>query len=66
MMDQIGLDVIEQVLSNARWAAPPEVSDQQLLSVLRPLIDQGRLGAKTGAGFYQYRHRGEESSEADR
>jgi 3-hydroxybutyryl-CoA dehydrogenase len=55
MMDQIGLDVIEQVLSNARWADPPKVSDQQLLEILRPLTRQGRLGTKTGSGFYEYR-----------
>ena len=54
MMDQIGLDVIEQVLSNARWGEPPEVSDAQLLDVLKPLIAQGHFGVKTGKGFYQY------------
>jgi len=54
MMDQIGLDVIEQVLSNSRWVAPPEVDTQQLLAVLRPLIQEGRLGTKSGSGFYNY------------
>ncbi|MBX3420706.1 MAG: hypothetical protein KF752_04035 [Pirellulaceae bacterium] len=58
MMDQIGLDVIDQVLSNARWATPPSVTDQQLLQVLRPLLEQGKLGAKSGAGFYDYKARG--------
>lgn len=55
MMDQIGIDVIDQVLSNARWAPPLSVSDQQLLDVIRPLIQQGKLGVKSGAGFYDYR-----------
>lgn len=55
MMDQIGIDVIDQVLSNARWAPPLSVSDQQLLDVIRPLIQQGKLGVKSGAGFYEYR-----------
>jgi 3-hydroxybutyryl-CoA dehydrogenase len=55
MMDQIGIDVIDQVLSNARWAPPLSVSDQQLLDVIRPLIQQGKLGVKSGSGFYDYR-----------
>ena len=55
MMDQIGIDVVDQVLSNARWAPPLSVSDQQLLDVIRPLIQQGKLGVKSGAGFYDYR-----------
>lgn len=54
IMDQIGLDVIEQVLSNSRWAAPLEIDGSQLLAVLRPLIQQGKLGTKTGSGFYDY------------
>lgn len=54
MMDQIGLDVIDQVLSNARWATPISITDQQLLAILRPLIEQGKLGVKTGSGFYEY------------
>ncbi len=54
IMDHIGLDVIEQVLSNARWAQPPEVHDSQLLAVLRSLTEKGKLGTKSGAGFYDY------------
>ncbi len=54
IMDQIGLDVIEQVLSNARWAAPSAVNDQQLLAVIQPLIKSGKLGVKTQGGFYDY------------
>ena len=54
IMDQIGLDVIEQVLSNARWAEPPAVSDQELLAVIQPMIAAGKLGVKTQAGFYEY------------
>lgn len=56
MMDQIGLDVIEQVLSNARWAEPPHVSSEQLLTLLREKTNQGQLGVKSGAGFYPYDH----------
>lgn len=54
MMDQIGLDVIDQVLSNARWAQPSEITSERLLELIRPLIEQGKLGVKSGAGFYQY------------
>jgi 3-hydroxybutyryl-CoA dehydrogenase len=55
LMDQIGLDVIEQVLSNARWYTNDQITDEQLLDVIRPLIAQGKLGMKSGAGFYDYR-----------
>jgi 3-hydroxybutyryl-CoA dehydrogenase len=55
MMDQIGLDVIDQVLSNSRWAEASQVDTGRLLAVLRPLIQNGRLGAKSGSGFYDYR-----------
>jgi 3-hydroxybutyryl-CoA dehydrogenase len=54
IMDQIGLDVIEQVLCNARWVEPTVMPNEQLLSVLRPLIAAGKLGVKTQAGFYEY------------
>ncbi len=54
IMDQIGLDVVEQVLSNARWAEPASVTDQQLLDVIRPLIQAGKLGVKSQSGFYDY------------
>ncbi|GAB5406916.1 MAG: hypothetical protein Aurels2KO_51470 [Aureliella sp.] len=54
IMDQIGLDVIEHVLHNSKWA-PLDVADtDQLLAIIRPMVEQGRLGTKTGAGFYNY------------
>ena len=55
IMDQIGLDVIEQVLSNSRWASPTGVTEDDLIAIVRPLINAGRLGIKTDAGFYDYR-----------
>lgn len=55
LMDQIGLDVIEQVLSNARWAEPSTVTLDQLIAVLQNPISQGHLGVKTERGFYDYR-----------
>ncbi len=54
IMDQIGLDVIEQVLNNSRWTQPKPVDNERLLEVIRPLVEQGKLGVKTQAGFYNY------------
>jgi len=54
MMDRIGLDVIEQVLSNARWGEPPEVAVEQLLALLAKHTTRGELGEKSGVGFYVY------------
>lgn len=54
MMDRIGLDVIEQVLSNARWAEADNVSLDRLIEVLQGPLRQGNLGVKTGKGFYDY------------
>ncbi|MCC6508897.1 MAG: hypothetical protein IT423_07305, partial [Pirellulaceae bacterium] len=54
MMDNIGLDVIEQVLANARWADAQPVPIDELLAVLRRPISQGHLGVKTGRGFYEH------------
>lgn len=55
MMDRIGLDVIEQVLSNARWANDDSVSLDRLIEVLQGPLREGNLGVKTGKGFYDYR-----------
>lgn len=54
IMDQIGLDVIEQVLANARWAELPQVDTQALLKLLHEKTQAGKLGTKTLEGFYQY------------
>lgn len=54
MMDRIGLDVIEQVLSNARWAEPSSVDSTQLMQLVQQHTRAGRLGTKTQAGFYNY------------
>ncbi len=54
MMDRIGLDVVEQVLSNARWSQPPSVSTDQLLAILSKHTNCGELGTKTSRGFYEY------------
>ncbi len=54
IMDQIGLDVIEHVLHNSKWAPLETADTDQLLAIIRPLVEQGKLGTKTGAGFYNY------------
>ena len=54
IMDRIGLDVTEQVLSNARWAAPSEADIDQLLTLLGEYTRRGDLGVKSGQGFYPY------------
>lgn len=54
IMDQIGLDVIEQVLANARWAEDMEVPPEKLLAILQAYTRQGHLGTKTRQGFYEY------------
>lgn len=56
IMDRIGLDVIEQVLSNARWAdaAATDIPIEQLLKLLAKHTQAGELGVKTNRGFYDY------------
>lgn len=54
IMDQIGLDVIEQVLSNARWAEASPITEDDLIAIVRSLVAAGKLGIKSGEGFYRY------------
>lgn len=54
IMDQIGLDVIEQVLSNARWATPLKISDEKILQLIREHTAKGNFGTKSHQGFYSY------------
>lgn len=54
MMDHIGLDTIEQALSNARWDDSEPIAIEKLLAVLRKPIEQGHLGLKSGHGFYNH------------
>lgn len=62
IMDRIGLDVIEQVLSNARWAETDSTSLDRLIEVLKGPLSQGHLGFKTQQGFYDYRQGGSDDS----
>lgn len=51
-MDVVGLDVvrdIEQHYADVRPGIP-----EQPRTYLQQMIDQGKLGVKSGTGFYQY------------
>ena len=53
IMDTIGLDLVQQVLSNGRWVGDHEAM-QKLIDVLEPYVKSGELGVKTGKGFFSY------------
>ena len=50
-MDFTGLDLTQKIISNATYKVPPQRTKSK--SVDR-LIEQGKLGVKTGSGFYEY------------
>lgn len=53
IMDQIGLDIMQQTMSNARFVDGDEVWGP-LLEHVEKLANQGKLGVKTGSGFFEY------------
>ena len=53
IMDQIGVDLIHQTMSHARFVDGDEVW-QPLVDILQPYVDSNRLGVKTGQGFFDY------------
>ncbi len=53
IMDQIGLDIIFQTISHARFVDGDDVWGP-LLEQLQPLVAAGHLGVKTGRGFFEY------------
>jgi len=52
-MDFIGLNIIHDAMANFT-TAEPEVTPEQIVDFLRPFIERGDLGAKTGRGFYTH------------
>lgn len=53
IMDQIGLDLIHQTMSAARFV-DGDAQWQPLIDQLQPFIDSQRLGVKSGEGFFDY------------
>jgi len=49
MMDQVGLDTALHIAKNNNTKASHLFAD-----ILQPLVDQGKLGVKSGEGFYCY------------
>jgi 3-hydroxybutyryl-CoA dehydrogenase len=53
MMDQIGVDLVHQTMSHARFVDGDD-EWQPLVDILQPYVDSNRLGVKTGQGFFDY------------
>jgi 3-hydroxybutyryl-CoA dehydrogenase len=53
LADMVGLDVIYHVAKNMREMGVPE--SQRAPQVIQQLVKSGRLGKKSGRGFYDYR-----------
>ena len=49
MMDQVGLDTALHIAHNNDTS-----QSKKFASLLEPLVNKGKLGAKSGEGFYQY------------
>jgi 3-hydroxybutyryl-CoA dehydrogenase len=50
-MDYTGLDLTQKILSNATYKVPPQQTKSESVE---GLITRGKLGVKTGSGFYEY------------
>jgi len=50
-MDFTGLDLIQKVRRNETYKEPPQRMESKSVDTL---IEQGKLGVKTGSGFYEY------------
>jgi 3-hydroxybutyryl-CoA dehydrogenase len=51
MLDQVGLDTAWHITSNMK-----DEKSQRFAAILKTYIDEGKLGVKSGEGFYQYPH----------
>jgi 3-hydroxybutyryl-CoA dehydrogenase len=50
-MDYTGLDLVQKVISNAAYQVPPRRTQSKTVN---QLVAQGKLGVKTGGGYYEY------------
>ncbi|MBU1209232.1 MAG: 3-hydroxyacyl-CoA dehydrogenase family protein [Proteobacteria bacterium] len=50
-MDFTGLDLSQKILSNATYKIPPQQTQSKTVD---HLVAQGKLGVKTGSGYYEY------------
>jgi 3-hydroxybutyryl-CoA dehydrogenase len=50
-MDFTGLDLSQKIMSNMTYKVPPQRSRSETLD---KLVSQGKLGVKTGSGYYEY------------
>jgi 3-hydroxybutyryl-CoA dehydrogenase len=53
LMDQVGLDVMAQI-ERLRRTTNPDLARWSMVESLEPYIAAGKLGVKTGEGFYRY------------
>jgi 3-hydroxybutyryl-CoA dehydrogenase len=54
LLDLFGLDVVADNLRNAAESVDQAARRSRVLPLLTELIDSGKLGMKTGQGFYEY------------
>jgi len=50
-MDFTGLDLSQKIMSNMTYKVPPQSPRSETLD---KLVSQGKLGVKTGSGYYEY------------
>jgi 3-hydroxybutyryl-CoA dehydrogenase len=50
-MDFTGLDLSQKIMSNMTYKVPPQRPRSETLD---KLVSQGKLGVKTGSGYYEY------------
>ncbi len=53
MMDQIGIDLVHQTMSHARFLDGDGIWER-LIAIVEPYVEQKQLGVKTGKGFFEY------------
>lgn len=67
MLDLVGLDTLLHVVDNVRERSEDEAERAAFTrpALLQRLVDRGRLGEKSGAGFYRKRKRADGASEIE-